>query len=88
MMNHWAWTQNALKRVETWVQPALAGFICQPSNSFDGLWVSAINHHGCFGRWAFIEITDPWDAKNTIRAVLRGEKADGVRPLLRLPDDE
>lgn len=32
------------------------------------LWVPAINHHGGYGRWAFIEISDPWDAKNTIRA--------------------
>jgi type III restriction enzyme len=34
------------------------------------LWVPAINNHGEFGRWAFIEISDPWDAKNTIRAFL------------------
>jgi type III restriction enzyme len=34
------------------------------------LWVPAINNHGGFGRWAFIEISDPWDAKNTIRAFL------------------
>lgn len=32
------------------------------------LWVPAINNHGGFGRWAFLEISDPWDAKNTIRA--------------------
>jgi len=36
------------------------------------LWVPAINNHGGFGRWAFIEISDPWDAKNTIRARLAG----------------
>jgi type III restriction enzyme len=34
------------------------------------LWVPAVNNHGGFGRWAFIEVTDPWDAKNTIRALL------------------
>jgi type III restriction enzyme len=34
------------------------------------LWVPAINNHGGFGRWAFLEISDPWDAKNTIRAQL------------------
>ncbi len=34
------------------------------------LWVPAINNHGGFGRWAFVEISDPWDAKNTIRAKL------------------
>jgi len=31
------------------------------------LWTPAINNHGGFGRWAFLEITDPWDAKKTIR---------------------
>ncbi|MEW5765554.1 MAG: BPTD_3080 family restriction endonuclease [Acidobacteriota bacterium] len=34
------------------------------------LWVPAINNHGGFGRWAFIEIKDPWDAKNAIRTFL------------------
>lgn len=37
------------------------------------LWIPAINNHGGFGRWAFLEITDPWDAQNTIRAFVRGE---------------
>jgi type III restriction enzyme len=31
------------------------------------LWVSAVNNYGEFGRWAFVEISDPWDAQNTIR---------------------
>ncbi len=47
------------------------------------LWVPAVNNHSGFGRWAFIEIVDPWDAKNTIRAFLQGSKADGIRPLFR-----
>lgn len=34
------------------------------------LWVPAINNHGGFGRWDFIEISDPWDAQKTIRAKL------------------
>jgi len=34
------------------------------------LWVPAINNHGTCGRWAFLEISDPWDTKNTIRAML------------------
>jgi type III restriction enzyme len=38
------------------------------------LWVSAINNHGGFGRWAFIEVADPWDAQNLIRGVLRSAK--------------
>jgi type III restriction enzyme len=34
------------------------------------LWLPAVNNHGGFGRWAFLEISDPWDAKNTIRGML------------------
>jgi type III restriction enzyme len=34
------------------------------------LWVPAINNHGSFGRWAFLEIADPWDAKNMIKAFI------------------
>jgi len=41
------------------------------------LWVPAINNRGGYGRWAFIEISDPWDAKNTIRAMLRARAAGG-----------
>ena len=35
------------------------------------LWVPAINNHGGFGRWAFIEVADPWDAQNAIRTSLQ-----------------
>jgi type III restriction enzyme len=31
------------------------------------LWIPAVNNHGGFGRWAFIEIDDAWDAANVIR---------------------
>jgi type III restriction enzyme len=35
------------------------------------LWVPAVNHHGGFGRWAFLEITDPYDdVEDLIRAAL------------------
>jgi type III restriction enzyme len=47
------------------------------------LWVPAVNNHGGFGRWAFIEIVDPWDAKNTIRAFLQGKENEAL-PLLRI----
>lgn len=40
------------------------------------LWVPAVNNAGHWGRWAFVEITDPWDAKHTIRAVLKGLPVD------------
>jgi type III restriction enzyme len=35
------------------------------------LWVSAVNNHGGFGRWGFVEVDDPWDGKNAIRAGLQ-----------------
>ncbi len=37
------------------------------------LWVPAVNNHGGFGQWAFLEITDPWDAKNAIRSFVRSD---------------
>ncbi len=35
------------------------------------LWVPAVNAHGEFGRWAFLEVPDPYDCQGSIRAVLR-----------------
>jgi type III restriction enzyme len=32
------------------------------------LWVQAVNNHGGFGRWAFIEIQDPWN----VQALMKG----------------
>ncbi|MGE3795554.1 MAG: BPTD_3080 family restriction endonuclease [Dehalococcoidia bacterium] len=34
------------------------------------LWVPGVNNLGRFGRWSFVEVSDPWDAKNLIRAHL------------------
>ncbi len=34
------------------------------------LWTVAVNNWGGLGRWAFLEVTDPWDAANLIRAKL------------------
>ncbi|MBU4233977.1 MAG: DEAD/DEAH box helicase family protein [Proteobacteria bacterium] len=34
------------------------------------LWIPAVNNHGGYGQWAFLEIADPWDAQNLIRAFL------------------
>ena len=37
------------------------------------LWVPAVNNHGGFGRWAFLEVTDPYDdVAELIRAVAKG----------------
>ena len=35
------------------------------------LGVSAVNNAGTWGRWAFIEVTDPWDAKSAVCRALR-----------------
>ena len=43
------------------------------------LWVPAVNSHGGFGRWDFVEIADPWDAKNTIQARLQTTTEQGTR---------
>ncbi|MDP3983433.1 MAG: restriction endonuclease subunit R, partial [Acidimicrobiia bacterium] len=40
------------------------------------LWLPAVNGHGGFGRWDFIEILDPWDAQNTIRAHLASKRVE------------
>jgi type III restriction enzyme len=37
------------------------------------LWVPAINNHGAFGRWAFVEVTDPWDAHATLRGAYQND---------------
>ncbi|MDP2320078.1 MAG: DEAD/DEAH box helicase family protein [Acidobacteriota bacterium] len=37
------------------------------------LLVPAINNHGGFGFWAFVEVTDPWDAQGTIRAAIAAQ---------------
>ena len=41
------------------------------------LWVPAINNHGGFGRWAFIEVTEPWNAQNEIREFLSSPRLRG-----------
>jgi type III restriction enzyme len=38
------------------------------------LWVPTVNNAGTWGRWAYIEIGDPWDAAGTIRAKLGGAR--------------
>ncbi|MCP4228746.1 MAG: restriction endonuclease subunit R, partial [bacterium] len=34
------------------------------------LWVPAVNNYAGFGRWAFIEITDPWDMMREIQELI------------------
>ncbi len=42
------------------------------------LWVPAVNNHGGFGRWGFLEIQDPWNAQSLVRAFLKTQElADG-----------
>ncbi|MBI2774311.1 MAG: DEAD/DEAH box helicase family protein [Chloroflexi bacterium] len=39
-------------------------------------WVPAVNALGAYGRWAFIEVTDPWDAGNLIRSTFLSGRTD------------
>ena len=39
------------------------------------LWVPAVNNHGGFGRWAFFEVRDPWNAKTEVREFLKAVEA-------------
>ena len=41
------------------------------TSTAESLWIPAVNNAGAWGRWAFLEITDPWDAANAIRELLR-----------------
>ena len=41
------------------------------------LWVPAVNNHAGFGRWAFIEIRDPWNAEHALLDYMR-ESAKNV----------
>jgi type III restriction enzyme len=42
------------------------------------LWIPAVNNHGGFGDWAFLEINDPWDAEHLLRAELRRLATGGL----------
>jgi type III restriction enzyme len=37
------------------------------------LWVPAVNNHGAFGRWAFLEVDDPYDVLESIRSFVGRE---------------
>ena len=37
------------------------------------LWVPAVNNHGGYGRWDYIEIVDPWDSENLIRTHIKNK---------------
>jgi type III restriction enzyme len=34
------------------------------------LWLPAVNRHGGFGHWDFVEVTDPWESQALIRGHL------------------
>jgi type III restriction enzyme len=38
--------------------------------TIQNLWVPAVNHSGQFGRWAFVEVKDPYSAMQTIQGQL------------------
>lgn len=44
------------------------------------LWVPAVNNHGGFGRWAFVEVTDPWNNPEVEIRALWQEELSGLVP--------
>jgi type III restriction enzyme len=46
------------------------------------LWVPAINNHGGFGRWSFVEVADPWNAKSLIRGFLKKAQAESTKEVV------
>jgi len=48
------------------------------------LWIPAVNNAGTWGRWAFVEIAEPWDAKNALHGMLgESHRREGTRATLR-----
>ena len=43
----------------------------QKVNTIKNMWIPAVNGCGEFGKWDFLEITDPWDVQNIIRKHLK-----------------
>jgi type III restriction enzyme len=48
------------------------------TDTAEKLWVPAVNNAAEWGRWAFLEITDPWNAMDEIRDV--ASSADDTDP--------
>lgn len=43
------------------------------------MWLPAVNQTGVFGRWEYVEIRDPWDAKTLIRKHLASDRRSAVK---------
>ncbi len=43
----------------------------QKVNTIKNMWLPAVNGCGEFGKWEFLEITDPWNIQNSIRQFLK-----------------
>jgi type III restriction enzyme len=46
------------------------------------LWVPAVNNHGGFGRWAFVEVADPWNAQNFVRDFLAKAQSESAKEVV------
>lgn len=46
------------------------GVILREAATAKALWIPAVNNHGKFGRGAFLEFRDPWDAQEGSLALL------------------
>jgi len=40
--------------------------------AMNDMWTPAVNNDGRFGRWGFLEVTDPWNLRSTLQGVING----------------
>jgi type III restriction enzyme len=44
------------------------------------LWVPAVNNHGGLGRWAFVEVSDPYNCQTQLRAAIQAAATQSPAP--------
>jgi type III restriction enzyme len=59
------WIENDLRRFNENANPDLLRIAAAQT-----LWVPAVNNAGTWGRWASVEIRDPWNSQSIIRGFL------------------
>ena len=70
-----------LTRLPRWCRARWKRLLAAKVAAARDLWVPAVNNAGRYGRWSFLEVTDPWDAANLIRshvAELATERTEAI----------
>ena len=48
----------------------------------DTYWVPGVNHHGCYGRWAFAEFTDVYEIQSDFKAKVEEAFNDMIKKVV------